>query len=566
MYAAYAFLARWVAGARMATPPLAGASAMPYARFVRWNALGGVLWAASIGTLAYVLGGVARHLAADVSIVTALLVGVGVAVAAGLRLRARWNGSFAAAVGACVLLALVLRAPFVATPLGIDEGGLAYVAEHWRAHGTSLYGDLWLDRPPLLLLAVRLAVTAGGAVGVRALGALAAAALVVLAGAIAREVGGAPAGRAAALATAVLASSLALDSVYTPAELLAAVPSAASLLCLLLALRSERARYLVAAGALATSAALVKQSFLDAALAGIVFLLAGARHGPSTARLRAPACWIAGALVPLLAVAVASRAGDLRGGDLPYAMLGFRLDALRALGGDPTTFALHLLGLLASAAASGLGVAACLAATRARRLQLHPRIALTLSAWLVAGLAGVLAGGSYWSHYLIEVVPVTAVAFGLAVAEMTPAVRRVLLGGGVALALGGAVGAGAYVAWRPPHDAEQDVGTYIRAHARPGDTQYVMYARANVLYYAGLRTPYPYDWSLMVRAHPGARRALYGLLASPRRPTWLVTWQDDDRWRLDRGDLVDGLLHRFYRSVAVVAGHRILRSTRPERF
>src|SRR4029077_7501149 len=201
--------------------------------------------------------------------------------------------------------------------------------------------------------------------------------------------------------------------------------------------------------------------------------------------------------------------------------------------------------------ASARAFAAALAASRARRLRFDPRIAWTLAAWLFGGLVGVLAGGSYWSHYLIEGVPVTAGVVGLSIAEMTPAARRAILGGAVALALVGAAGAGAYVAWRPPYDAEQDVGTYIHAHARPGDTQYVMYARADVLYYAGLRTPYPYDWSLMVRTHPGARRALYGLLASPRRRTWLVTWQDDDRWRLDRGDLVDVLLRRYYRPVAV---------------
>src|SRR4051812_13612695 len=121
----------------------------------------------------------------------------GFAVAALPRLRAWWKGSFGAAVGACVALALVLRAPFLGTPLGIDEGGLAYVAEHWRPHGTSLYGDLWLDRPPLLLVAMRLAVAAGGAIGVRVLGALAASALVVVTTALARQIGGARAGGAA---------------------------------------------------------------------------------------------------------------------------------------------------------------------------------------------------------------------------------------------------------------------------------------------------------------------------------------------------------------------------------
>src|SRR3954469_9391675 len=69
------FLARWVAWARMATPILAGAGAMPYRRFVRWNVLGGCLWAVSIGTLAYALGAVVGHLATDVSIVSVVAAG-----------------------------------------------------------------------------------------------------------------------------------------------------------------------------------------------------------------------------------------------------------------------------------------------------------------------------------------------------------------------------------------------------------------------------------------------------------------------------------------------------------
>jgi membrane protein DedA with SNARE-associated domain len=554
------FLARWVAWARMATPPLAGAGGMPYRRFVRWNVLGGVLWAASIATLAYELGAVSGHLAADVSIVTALLFGVALAVAGARRVRsaAALARSFAGAVALCVLLAVALRAPFLGTPLGVDEGGLAYVAEHWRAHGTSIYGDQWLDRPPLLLLAIRLAVAAGGASGVRLLGALAAGLLVVVTAALARAVGGARAGGCAAAATALLASSIVLNSVYTPAELLAAVPSAASVLCLVVSLRGGQSRYLVAAGSLATGAALVKQSFLDAALAGVAFLLAGG--GP---RWRPALSWAAGAALPVLAVVAASDAGWVRGADLPYALLGFRLQALRTLGGDQLAVGLSLARLLGQAAVSGLAVAAGIAATRARRLPCDRPIAWTLAAWLAGGLVGVAGGGSYWAHYLIEVVPVTAVLFGLAIADMAPAVRRAILGGAIALAVVETVAATGFLAVHQPHGAEDAVGGYIRAHARPGDTQYVMYARANVLYYGGLRTPYPYDWSLMVRAQPDARAALYGLLQSPRRPTWLVTWQDDDRWRMDRGALVDGLLRRYYRPAAVVAGHRILRAVAP---
>ena len=62
----------------------------------------------------------------------------------------------------------------------------------------------------------------------------------------------------------------------------------------------------------------------------------------------------------------------------------------------------------------------------------------------------------------------------------------------------------------------------------------------------------------MVRAVPDARARLQRLLASSARPTWVVEWQDDDRWQLDPGGQTDHLLARDYRLVAVVCGHPIL--------
>jgi hypothetical protein len=252
----------------------------------------------------------------------------------------------------------------------------------------------------------------------------------------------------------------------------------------------------------------------------------------------------------------------VRGRDLPYALLGFRVDALRTLAGAGGTLPSRLLALLVPAVASGLVLAVVLIPAGLRRLRGDPVVAATLGAWLLGGLVGVTAGGTYWAHYLIEIVPVSAVLFGVAIAEVRPAVRVGVARMAVALACAAAVGAVAYVAHDHPHGAERAVGAYIHAHARPGDTQYVLYARANVLRYGGLPTPFPYDWSLMLRAQPGARPELYRLLASARRPTWLVTWQDDDRWRLDRGGIVDGLLRRNYRPAATVAGHLILRRIR----
>ena len=50
------FFARWLPGLRVVTSWLAGADRMPWRRFLVWNALGGITWAATIGGLAYVLG------------------------------------------------------------------------------------------------------------------------------------------------------------------------------------------------------------------------------------------------------------------------------------------------------------------------------------------------------------------------------------------------------------------------------------------------------------------------------------------------------------------------------
>ena len=67
------------------------------------------------------------------------------------------------ALGGCVLLALALRAPYLSIPLGRDEGGLSYMAQHWLEGGGQLYGPYWVDRPPLMFLLFKLAVLGGQA-------------------------------------------------------------------------------------------------------------------------------------------------------------------------------------------------------------------------------------------------------------------------------------------------------------------------------------------------------------------------------------------------------------------
>jgi len=77
------FLGRWLPGLRIAAAWLAGANRMPWRRFVVWNALGGIAWAGSVGTAAYLLGHAAAsvlHLAglAGAAAVAAVAIAAGV--------------------------------------------------------------------------------------------------------------------------------------------------------------------------------------------------------------------------------------------------------------------------------------------------------------------------------------------------------------------------------------------------------------------------------------------------------------------------------------------------------
>jgi len=454
------------------------------------------------------------------------------------------------ALGGCLLLVLLLRVPYLSTPLGRDEGGIAYVASHWSSGGGSLYGTYWLDRPPLLVGLYKIAVL-GGDRGVRALGALAALALVAGIALLGRAVGGPRTGRIAGLLAAMLAGSVSIQAVYTPGELLAAVPSTLSVLCLVLAHRSRQARFIIAAGALSVGAALVKQSFLDAGVAGVAFLAVSVALDREV-RLRWPLAYAAGAAVPFGALLIWLVAAQLSLGTFVYTLFGFRLDLLHTLAASDIPLHVRLAELEEPAWDSGLLLVLAVAVVGLYHLRRDRVLAVTFIAWLAAATVGVLGGGSYFAHYLIGLVPVGCVAAAVVIAAARTPICVAMLGAFAALALTTAYDGAAQVANHTPHRRELAVGRYVRDHARPGDTQYVLYARANVVYYAGLPQPYPYLWSLMVRVRPGARAELRRLLASNRRPTWLVQWHDAGRWQLDPGGGTNRLLARGYRLAAFV--------------
>jgi membrane protein DedA with SNARE-associated domain len=85
--AATVFFGRWLPGLRVAASWLAGANRMPWRRFLFWNALGGICWAATVGSAAYLLGRTASGWLAAIG-----LVGVAIVVLVELIRRVRAGG------------------------------------------------------------------------------------------------------------------------------------------------------------------------------------------------------------------------------------------------------------------------------------------------------------------------------------------------------------------------------------------------------------------------------------------------------------------------------------------
>ena len=162
---------------------------------------------------------------------------------------------------------------------------------------------------------------------------------------------------------------------------------------------------------------------------------------------------------------------------------------------------------------------------------------------------GVVAGGSYWLHYLVGTVP------GLVLAAATAAER----GRGRRIALGAVLGyAGAVAAAGIITMTIATVGTpaadlavegYLAAHSRPGDTGVIAFGDPALLEAAHLTSPYPELWSLPVRVRDPHLTDLTSVLTGPDRPTWVVVNGDSlGTWGVD-ASLAQPVLEREYQPV-----------------
>lgn len=494
---------------------------------------------------------------------------------------------------AFVGIAVVLRLPFLATPLGIDEGGYAYVAANWgNGHG-GMYGEQWVDRPPLLIALYAVAIGLAGDIGIRLLGCIAAALVVAACADTARRLAGRTAMAWTGAAATVLGSSTLIQSHTVNAELPAIAFTSLSVWATVVALQRRSASGVLAlaalAGVAATAAVLVKQSFLD----GLVFALAAlvaasvlhwrqrASADDGRTSVRVPALVVGGtagiASVVALLVAWAELVGPGTG-QLFAAMYGFRLDARVAIAGAdaPESRAvllgalLVLSGMLSLFAFVWIGLARIMVGRQQLPSSLDALVVRATSAGLLGmGAFGVLAvsqGGNWWRHYLIQVVPMLAIGVGVVIAAGPGTKRsRVARGSSRWASVVVVATVAAWVAtfgWSASHGMQRApaaTGDWLRAAARPGDTALVTWGHPNVLRRSGMETPYPLAWSLPIRVRDGDLHQLISVVGGPQAPTWIVEWNSFGQWDLDDRGMFRDVVELRYERVSSVCGRDVYR-------
>lgn len=471
-------------------------------------------------------------------------------------------------VGLAAVLAVGLRIPYLTHPLIPDEGGYVLVARQWDGAGPHLYGELWVDRPPLLLAFYRLADALGGVLALRLLTCVAVLALVAIAGWVGWQLAGSRGAAWAAFAVAGLSASRIVAAQAADAELLAA-PLALLCCALVLAAVRESARgtralaMAAAAGVAGAAASLFKQNMVDGLVFGAALVIA---YGIS----RRISLGDVGRLVAAGAVGAAAVAVFLVGWaqwftpgvDVLWAELyGFRSDALAVIldeNLDPPLQRLALLlGLSVVTGLLPLLVLYFAAGRRGdNRRDAGPVMAATAAMVAYAVIAMAL-GLSFWSQYLLGLLPAVAIASaGLASVDLAgwlnrlgPVVVGLVATSGVVAAIAGAL---IYAGTGYPFGPTEQLVGWMKSAARDGDEMVVTYGAPHLIAESGLDPAYPYLWSLGARTLDPDGARLEQALNGPDAPTWVVQWDDVSAFEIDdAGDLRE-TLDRRYDHVATV--------------
>jgi hypothetical protein len=470
-------------------------------------------------------------------------------------------------LGLLCLGVVLVRATYVPRPLRNDEGGYLLIARHWHTGGEFLYGDYFVDRPPLLMLIFKVAALTEWDQAIRVIAIPFVVLFVLAAWRSGSLLAGRTGGRWAALVGAGFMCSPGLGADQTEGELFGAVFVMVALALALSAWYAEssaRTRwYAAAAGAFAVAAPLIKQNLLEGGLclAGLV-LFAYRADAPARRRavLMAPAAAL-GALVPCASVGLWLTSAGIEPAAAWRELVSFRGAALAAiLSGSPDATIRRAEQLLVLGIVTGILPIVLLWFVRGSRcLGSRSPERRTITALMVFGALAIVAGGSYWPPYLLQLAPAAVLAAG-AMAPLASTAGSWMRALGMAVLAAAAVGtvAGIVVhAAVPSAWFSQRMGEWLADSEASGDTAFVAYGLPSVLESADMGSPYPYLWSVPVRTLDPEEARLRATLAGPRAPTWVVDVTGLNAWKIDADSRLRDLLRQRYRLVAEVCGHPI---------
>lgn len=466
-------------------------------------------------------------------------------------------------VGLAVLFTLALRVPFLTQPLLPDEAGMLLIAQSW-SEGPYLYGDYFVGRGLLVVAFYALGDLLGGPLGIRLLACLVAALTVAAAGWAGHQVRGRAGAGWAALVAAAYSSTYAFSSEVMNERLLGAALVMASVAFTLAAVRRRGAVLpAVAAGVLATAPLLVVQSYADGFAFAGALLVTSVLVGTLTMREsgRTALGGLLGVGLVALAVTVLLATTWMTGSQLWFQMLGYRVEASLVVDNSTERPMIRLLQLGVLVVLTGVLLVLLAFAAAARRVWREPDLTTVwagVTAMLVMSTAGIVAGGDYWRDYLLQPLP----AFALAAALVAPEAGRpgrAMRAAGVLAAVSAVVAVlvGLYKPVLGSPAEETATGEWLGAAARPDDTAVVLYGKANVLHSAGLRGPYPFMWSLLLRTLDPELDLMVDTLEGPDAPTWVVQWHDLDSWELDSEDRLQHVLDERYTVVGQVCERNV---------
>ncbi|HET7689666.1 MAG TPA: hypothetical protein VFK41_04780 [Nocardioidaceae bacterium] len=464
-------------------------------------------------------------------------------------------------------LTTLLRLEGLLWPLKPDESGFLLVSRQWDATSDSLYGALFVDRPPILIGLFRLCDVVGGPYAPRVASGLLGLLFVYSAYRIGLLLGGTSSARWTTAAAVALAGQPDLELWAGKSESLGMPLVLASCWLSLEALTATRrnAAYALAAGLTGALAVGMKQNLGGGAVFGIVLLaVALGTHQLDRSRgLRLGSAAAAGFLVPVAGVVAWAAASGVELHVLWDTLYGFRGDAFEVItssSADAPLSRLASLGVLFTT--SGLAFLlvwfACCFAT-VRRSQ--AAAAAATAAMLLVDSVGLLLGGSYWTPYLTALLPGAVIAVALVVGQPSgraPRGMRIVTGVAVASTVITTIGwTAGHLLGRTAPDAHY-VGTAVGAAAAPGDTIVVLYGRADIVLASGLDPVYEHLWSLPARTLDPELDGLRALLASNQAPTWVVEWNPVNSWEIDRDGRLQALLEQEYDVAAEVCGAQVL--------